>query len=124
MGLKIKKKKEHLCNFTFISGEEKSKINKMRYCLHQMARETDQTQGVMDFIRLVFHVVPIDKLIGNYVDSSKAEEEKESKKESMRTFLNWFKVKKDLKTCLKKYTEETWFHTIMNIGLRVLHEPY
>lgn len=71
MGLKIQERKEeNLCNFTFISGEEKSKINKMRYCLHQMTRETDQTQAMMDFIRLVFHAVPIEKLVGNYVDNN------------------------------------------------------
>lgn len=59
----MKRRLEDLCNFTFISGEEKSKINKMRYCLHQMVRETDKTQALMDFIRLVFNVEPIEILV-------------------------------------------------------------
>ena len=29
------KNKIEICNFTFISEEEKSKINNMRYCLHR-----------------------------------------------------------------------------------------
>jgi hypothetical protein len=39
MGVKIKgiinnkKSEKEVCNFTFISGYEKSRINKMRYCL-------------------------------------------------------------------------------------------
>ena len=55
MGAKIRERKEeNICNFTFISGEEKSKINKMRYCLHQMAQETDYTQALIDFLRFAF----------------------------------------------------------------------
>ena len=69
MGLKLKKvmykkKNKDICNFTFISGYEKSRINKMRYCLHQLTMETDHTQAMMDFIRLIFQVVPISKLKG------------------------------------------------------------
>ena len=45
---------EGICNITFISGSDKSKINVVRYCLHQMTRETDKTQALMDFVRLVF----------------------------------------------------------------------
>ena len=37
-----------------ISGEEKNLINKKRYCLHQMTRETDKTQALINFIQLVF----------------------------------------------------------------------
>ena len=85
MGVKVKgiinnkKNEKEVCNFTFISGYEKSKINKMRYCLHQMTRETDHTQALMDFIRLVFQVVPVEKLMGNpkKVDFSKKKEEGE-----------------------------------------------
>ena len=67
MGSKLKKaiykrNNEDICDFTFISGYEKSKINKMRYCLHQLTMETDHTQAMMDFIRLVYQVVPINKL--------------------------------------------------------------
>ena len=69
MGLRLKKviykkKNKDICNFTFISGYEKSRINKMRYCLHQLTMETDHTQAMMDFIRLIFQVVPIRKLMG------------------------------------------------------------
>jgi hypothetical protein len=59
-----KEKYEDLCNFTFTSGYEKSRINKMRYCLHQLTMETDHTQAMMDFIRLIFQVVPINQLLG------------------------------------------------------------
>ena len=45
-------KTEEICNFTFISGRDKSNINNIRYCLSQMTRETDKTQALMDFIRL------------------------------------------------------------------------
>jgi hypothetical protein len=58
------KKMESLCNFTFISGREKSRINKVRYCLHQMTRETDKTQALIDFVRLVFKVFPRKELVG------------------------------------------------------------
>ena len=59
-----RKNVKEICNFTFTSGYEKSRVNKMRYCLHQMTRETDHTQALMDFVRLVFQVVPIEKLEG------------------------------------------------------------
>ena len=118
MGDKIKKKKdENICNFTFMSGVEKSGINKMRYCLHQMARETDHTQAFMDFIRLVIHVEPIDKLLGNYDPEDGEEREKGS---IMRVFMSEYKVRRHLKTCLKKYTEESFYHRVLNIGLRSL----
>ena len=58
----------------------------MRYCLYQMTRETDQTQALMDFIRLVFHVEPTDILVGNYEEERK-DEENDKKDKSMRTFL-------------------------------------
>lgn len=41
-------------NFIFIDGEDKSKINKKRYCFHQMGRETEETQSLINFIQLVF----------------------------------------------------------------------
>ena len=50
------KKTEGICNFTFISGKDKSSINNIRYILHQMTQETDKTQALMDFIRLVSKV--------------------------------------------------------------------
>jgi hypothetical protein len=70
MGLKIKniikdKKKEDISNFTFMSGYKKSKINKVRYRMHQMTQEMDHTQALMDFIRLVFKVVPRKELLGS-----------------------------------------------------------
>lgn len=34
---KIKNRRE-VCNFIFISGRDKAKLNKKRYCLHQMTR--------------------------------------------------------------------------------------
>ena len=49
-------KTEGICNFTFISGKDKSNINSMRYCLHQMTQETDKTQALIDFVRLVWKV--------------------------------------------------------------------
>ena len=36
-----------------MSGEDKSEINKMRYCFHQMTRETDKTQALINFIQFV-----------------------------------------------------------------------
>ena len=67
MGLKIKniikdKKKEDISNFSFMSGYEK---NKVRYRIHQMTQEMDHTQALMDFIRLVFKVVPRKELLGS-----------------------------------------------------------
>ena len=47
-----------------MSGYEKSKINKLRHCLHQIARETDHTQALMDFIRMTFQVIPRKELKG------------------------------------------------------------
>ena len=44
---------EGICNFTFMSGKDKSNINSMRYCLHQMTQETDKTQALIDFIRFL-----------------------------------------------------------------------
>ena len=70
MGLKIKnvkndkKKQKEICNFTFMSGYEKSQINKIRYSMHQMTRETDHTQALMDFVRLAFNAVPKKNLLG------------------------------------------------------------
>ena len=57
------KKTDGICNFTIISGNDKSKINRIRYCLYQMTRETDKTRALMDFVRLVFKVSPKKKLI-------------------------------------------------------------
>ena len=34
---KIKNRRE-VCNFIFISGRDKAKLNNKRYCLHQMTR--------------------------------------------------------------------------------------
>ena len=58
------KKIEKICNFTFISNRDKSGINRIRFCLHQMVRETDKTQGLIDFLRLVFKVYPREELVG------------------------------------------------------------
>ena len=47
-----------------ISGEDKSEVNKKRYCLHQMTRETDKTQAFINFVQLVFSAYwPEDDLI-------------------------------------------------------------
>ena len=56
---------DHICNFTFISGKEKSKINKMRYCLHQMTRETDKTEALINFVQFAFKVYAKEDLVGN-----------------------------------------------------------
>jgi hypothetical protein len=100
-------KTEGICNFTFISGRDKSNINSMRYCLHQMTQETDQTQALIDFIRLVWKV-------------EKQEPEEQNK---IACFLEQFRTKLRVKSCLKEYTSESFFHRLLNIGLRALKRP-
>ena len=58
-----------ICNFTLISGKDKSNINNIRYCLHQMTQETDKTQALMDFIRLVFKIYPKEELVRDKRDA-------------------------------------------------------
>lgn len=63
-----------------MSGYEKSKINKIRYCLHQMSQEMDHTQALIDFVLLVFEIQPIEFLVGKEKAESKlVENDKESK---------------------------------------------
>ena len=37
-------------NFILINEKDKSLINKKRYCLHQMAREADHSQALINFV--------------------------------------------------------------------------
>ena len=42
----------------------------------------------------------------------------------MSEFMDSFKVKRSFDSCLREYTKETFFHRIINIGLRMLSTPY
>ena len=42
----------------------------------------------------------------------------------MNYFLGKFKVKRSVPDCLEEYTRESFFHKILNIGLRVLKKPH
>ena len=100
-------KTEGICNFTFISGRDKSNINSMRYCLHQMTQETDKTQALIDFVRLVW----------------KVEKQKPDELNKIACFLKQFRTKLWAKSCLEEYTSESFFHRILNTGLRALKRP-
>ena len=102
------KMKEGICNFTFISGKDKSNINNIRYTLYQMTQETDKTQALIDFIRLV----------------SKVKKRKPDEKNEIACFLQQFRTKLQVKSCLEEYTSESFFHRILNTGLRALKRPY
>ena len=98
---------EGICNFTFISGRDKSSINSMRYTLHQMTQETDKTQALIDFVRFVW----------------KVEKQKPEEQNKIACFLEQFRTKLWVKSCLKEYTSESFFHRILNTGLRALKRP-
>ena len=111
-------KKEAVENFMVISGD-KSSINKKRYCLHQMARETDKTQALINFVQLTFSAYwPKDKLLSSIQNS------KENKKKTMGYFMRKFKVKRSVPDCLEEYSRESFFHKVLNIGLRILKQPH
>ena len=38
--------------------------------------------------------------------------------------MNFFKVKRRAGSCFIEYTKESFFHKVLNIGLRVLKNPY
>ena len=42
----------------------------------------------------------------------------------MSGFLERFRVKRDISSCLKEYTKENFFHKIVNSGLRLFRNPY
>jgi hypothetical protein len=94
---------EAICNFTLISGKEKSKFNRVRYSLHQMTRETDKTQALIDFVRFVFKVYNNKDLIGKNTDGS-------TKLNGMENFLNHFKVRRKIRDCFGEYTRGSFFH--------------
>ena len=109
-------KKEGICNFTFISGKDKSQINRVRYFLHQMTRETDKTWALMDFVRLIFKVEGKVNLVQSMSDKKKDEKK-------MAHFLSQFKVKRNIKSCFAEYTRDSFFHKILNTGIRVFRNP-
>jgi hypothetical protein len=45
-------------------------------------------------------------------------------KGEMSQFMSIFKVKRDLESYLREYTKDSFFHKIINIGLRILWNPY
>jgi hypothetical protein len=60
----------------------------MRYCLHQMTRETDKTQALIDFVGLVFKVCGKKNLIRHKNELIL--------KNTMAHFLSQFKVKRKI----------------------------
>ena len=84
-----------------------------------MTRETDKKQALINFIQLVFSAYwPRDNLL------SKEGESQNSKKKRMKYFLGEFKVKRFPESCFRAYTRESFFHIVLNIGLRILKEPH
>ena len=81
-----------------------------------MARETDKTQALINFVQLVFKVVPREELVED--GKHKIEQDK------MGFFLRQFRVRRDAAACFTEYTRESFFHRILNRGLRALKEPY
>jgi hypothetical protein len=45
------------------------------------------------------------------------------RKKKLKHFLTEFRVKRITIPCLIEYTRESFFHKVMNVGLRVLHAP-
>ena len=80
-----------------------------------MTRETDKNQALIDFVRLTFHIFPKKELITLRDNNSKS---------GMSHFMKNFKVKRDIRNCLEEYTRESFFHRIVNTGLRILKHPY
>ena len=70
-----------------------------------MTQETDKTQALIDFVRLVWKV------------------EKQKPEEQVAYFLEQFRTKLRVKSCLKEYTSESFFHRLLNTGLRALKRP-
>ena len=102
-----------------MSGKDKSLINKKRYCLHQMTRETDKTQAFINFVQLVFSAYwPKYELL------SKEGESEYIKKKRLAYFMKNFKVKRSPFSCLREYTRESFFHKVLNVGLRILKESH
>ena len=65
--------------------------------------------------------------MGKKIKVNKFNEKKEVwkiKKGEMSEFMDSFKVKRSFDSCLREYTKETFFHRIINIGLRMLWTPY
>ena len=52
------------------------------------------------------------------------EKRKPGEKNNIACFLEQFRTKLRVKSCLEEYTSESFFHRILNIGLRALKHPY
>jgi hypothetical protein len=73
-----------------------------------MTQETDKTQALIDFVRFVW----------------KVEKKKPEEQNKIACFLEQFRTKLQVKSCLKEYTSESFFHRLLNIGLRALKRPF